>query len=117
MGAPARSATRRAAPRPAPAGPAAAVRIHGQDGGRRRYVRVPRHQDRNYVARVGDTMDGTYRVDSIDDNGVVVTYLPLKQKQTLAFGEAAHGRRRAAEAPAAGREARRRRCRRLMDED
>ena len=45
------------------------------------------NQDRNYVARVGDTLDGTYRVDSIDDNGLVVTYLPLKQKQTLAFGD------------------------------
>jgi hypothetical protein len=45
-------------------------------------------QDRNYTARVGDTLDGTYRIESIDDHAVVVTYLPLKQKQTLPFGEA-----------------------------
>ena len=41
------------------------------------------NEDRNYVARVGETLDGTYRVERIADNEMVVTYLPLKIKQTL----------------------------------
>jgi hypothetical protein len=45
-------------------------------------------QDRNYVVRAGDTIDGTYRVERIGDDGLVVTYLPLKIQQTLPFGEA-----------------------------
>ena len=44
------------------------------------------NEDRNYVARVGETLDGTYRVERIADNELVVTYLPLKIKQTLPFG-------------------------------
>jgi len=43
-------------------------------------------EDRNYIARVGETLDGTYRVERIADNELVVTYLPLKIKQTLPFG-------------------------------
>ena len=42
-------------------------------------------QDRNYVVRAGDTIDGTYRVERIADDGLVVTYLPLKIQQTLPF--------------------------------
>ena len=45
-------------------------------------------QDRNYVVRAGDTIDGTYRVERVGDDGLVVTYLPLKIQQTLPFGEA-----------------------------
>ncbi|HTO47432.1 MAG TPA: hypothetical protein VML91_07315 [Burkholderiales bacterium] len=44
------------------------------------------NEDRNYIARVGETLDGTYRVERIADNELVVTYLPLKIKQTLPFG-------------------------------
>ena len=53
-------------------------------------------QDRNYVVRAGDTIDGTYRVERIGDDALVVTYLPLKIQQTLPFGEPG-----AAPAPAA----------------
>ena len=42
--------------------------------------------DRNFIARVGETLDGTYRVERIADNELVVTYLPLKIKQTLPLG-------------------------------
>jgi len=35
------------------------------------------------VAGVGDVIDGTYRVESLSPSGVVVTYLPLNQRQTL----------------------------------
>ena len=44
-------------------------------------------QDRNYIVRAGDTIDGTYRVERIGDDALVVTYLPLKIQQTLPFGE------------------------------
>jgi len=45
-------------------------------------------QDRNYVVRAGDTIEGTYRVERVADDGLVVTYLPLKIQQTLPFREA-----------------------------
>jgi len=44
------------------------------------------NEDRNFIARVGETLDGTYRVERIADNELVVTYLPLKIKQTLPLG-------------------------------
>jgi hypothetical protein len=43
-------------------------------------------QDRTIVAQAGDTIDGAYRVDEITAAAVVLTYLPLKQKQTLPIG-------------------------------
>jgi hypothetical protein len=43
-------------------------------------------QDRNYAAKVGDTLDGSYRVDGIDAGSVTLTYLPLNMQQTLAIG-------------------------------
>ena len=50
------------------------------------------NEDRNFIARVGETLDGTYRVERIADNELVVTYLPLKIKQTLPFGSDAGAR-------------------------
>ena len=44
------------------------------------------NEDRNFIARVGETLAGAYRVERIADNELVVTYLPLKIKQTLPFG-------------------------------
>jgi hypothetical protein len=41
--------------------------------------------DRNLVVREGETFAGSYRVDKIDDQAVTLTYLPLRQKQRLAF--------------------------------
>ena len=43
-------------------------------------------QDRSYAVKVGDVIDGAYRVDAIDMGGVTLTYLPLKMQQTLATG-------------------------------
>jgi hypothetical protein len=43
-------------------------------------------QDRNYVVRPGDTLDGSYRVEAIEESGLALTYLPLGTRQTLAFG-------------------------------
>ncbi len=41
--------------------------------------------DRVFVVRSGDVLDHTYRVDSIDAHRMVVTYLPLKEQQTIAL--------------------------------
>ena len=46
-------------------------------------------EDRNYVVRAGDTIDGTYRIEEIRDAAAVFVYLPLKSKQTLAFAAGA----------------------------
>ena len=43
--------------------------------------------ERNIVARTGETIDDLYRVDSIENGVAEFTYLPLKQKQTLPIGE------------------------------
>ena len=45
-------------------------------------------QDRNYVVKQGETVDGTYRVDDIKGGTMVFTYLPLDQQQILAIGAA-----------------------------
>jgi hypothetical protein len=36
-----------------------------------------------HVVHVGDVIDGAYRIESLSPAKVVVTYLPLKQEQTL----------------------------------
>lgn len=43
--------------------------------------------ERNIVVSAGETIDGLYRVDSIENGVAVFTYLPMKQKQTLPIGE------------------------------
>ncbi len=42
--------------------------------------------DKNYAIKPGDTLDGSYRVDSVDAQRVVFTYLPLNMQQTLVIG-------------------------------
>src|SRR5262245_14792642 len=43
-------------------------------------------QDDIYAVKVGDTIGGAYRVEEINGSEVVLTYLPLKQRQTLQIG-------------------------------
>ena len=43
-------------------------------------------QDDVYAVKAGDTIDGVYRVEGISGSEVVLTYLPLKQRQTLPIG-------------------------------
>jgi hypothetical protein len=42
--------------------------------------------DRNLVVKPGDLIDNTYKVEEVTDSSVVLTYLPMKQRQTLAIG-------------------------------
>lgn len=40
-------------------------------------------QDTNYAVKKGDVINGTYRVEEVESGRVVLTYLPLDQRQTL----------------------------------
>jgi hypothetical protein len=42
-------------------------------------------QGDNYMVRAGDTLDGTYRVEEVGDEALVLMYLPLRAKQILPF--------------------------------
>jgi hypothetical protein len=42
--------------------------------------------DKPYVARQGDVLDGQYRIDAINPPILELTYLPLEQKQMLNIG-------------------------------
>jgi hypothetical protein len=46
-------------------------------------------QDRNYIVRSGETLEGRYRVEAIEEERLVVNYLPLNMRQTLTFKSAA----------------------------
>jgi hypothetical protein len=43
-------------------------------------------QDRTYAVSAGDEIEGSYRVDNVVPPVMTITYLPLKQQQTLAVG-------------------------------
>ena len=43
-------------------------------------------QGTNYSVKQGDQIDGTYRIDQISPQAVVLTYLPLNIRQTLPIG-------------------------------
>jgi hypothetical protein len=42
--------------------------------------------DRNLVVKPGDVIDNTYKVEQVTDSAVVLTYMPMNQRQTLAIG-------------------------------
>ena len=42
--------------------------------------------DRNLVVKPGDLIDNTYKVEQVTESTVVLTYLPMNQRQTLAIG-------------------------------
>jgi hypothetical protein len=43
--------------------------------------------DRSYAVRIGDVLDGRYKVDDIKERTMVLTYLPLQQQQMLNIGD------------------------------
>jgi hypothetical protein len=45
-------------------------------------------QDRSYVVKQGETIDGAYKIEDIKGGTLVFTYLPLGQQQILAIGAA-----------------------------
>jgi len=43
--------------------------------------------DENYIAKIGEKIDDQYRLDTINDESVTLTYLPLNAKQTLSIND------------------------------
>jgi len=43
-------------------------------------------QERNYVVKAGDTIDGMYKVEALTPSMMTLVYLPLNIKQTLMIG-------------------------------
>lgn len=43
-------------------------------------------QDRNYIVRAGDTLHDTYVVEAVEDQRLVLKYLPLGVRQALPLG-------------------------------
>jgi hypothetical protein len=43
--------------------------------------------DQTHIVRVGQVLDGIYRVDKIEPPSLALTYLPLNQAQTLSIGD------------------------------
>lgn len=56
-----------------------------QDGADTLYFLVK--GDRVYDVKVGDVLDGTYRIDSVSNGQLIFTYLPLNTSQGLRLGE------------------------------
>lgn len=72
----------RPAPPPAPpAPPRLPFTLEGwaDDGGD---IAILRRDERIYIVRVGDVIDGTYRVEAIERGAVTFMYLPLERRQT-----------------------------------
>ena len=42
--------------------------------------------ERNLVLKPGDVVDNIYKLEEVTDSAVVLTYLPLSQRQTLSIG-------------------------------
>ena len=73
-------------PAEVPAAPPLPFRVLGSylQGGQT-YVFL-QYQDQNLVARVGDTLLDTYRVQSLEGSTMTLQYLPLAQTQVLEIG-------------------------------
>lgn len=80
------------APAPAPVAPPLAIKYLGRvsDGRTTRVFLM--HQDKNHVARIGERIDGLYRLDSIREDALELTYLPLGIKQKLVIDEKTPGK-------------------------
>ena len=76
-----------AAAPPVPQPPPMPYTYTGRMEERGRTVLFLSRQQRVVLAREGETLDGTYRVDRITPWSVDFTYLPLKQKQSLNFAQ------------------------------
>lgn len=74
-------------PPPPPQAPALPFRVLGRyvDGGEE--TLFLQHAERAVAVRVGDVLDGQYRVESLAAGVLTLIYLPLNQRQTLDIGE------------------------------
>lgn len=49
------------------------------------------NNNHQYIARLSDILDNTYKVDKITEKSAVLTYLPLNIQQELVFNSSAVG--------------------------
>jgi hypothetical protein len=71
---------------PAPAAPPLPFAFFGRMQEEGRTVVFLARGARTFTVAAGDTIDGVYRIEEIGRENVVLTYLPLKQTQTLHIG-------------------------------
>ena len=76
----------RAAPAPAPTAPPLPYTVLGRKREDGTWQVFLASGDDVHIARQGDVLDDTYRVEEIGPTAMVLTYLPLGMRQTLALG-------------------------------
>lgn len=74
------------APPPKPVAPPLPFRFLGRLIDQDQVVIFVAQVDQNISLHQGDTIDNLYRVESIDDQRVVLTYLPLNEQQVMNIG-------------------------------
>lgn len=70
----------------APVAPALPYTYFGRMTEEGRTVVFLQRGERSYTVGTGDVLENTYRVDDITPTAVILTYLPLKQRQSLQMG-------------------------------
>ena len=77
-----------APPPPAPSAPSLPFTFLGRMVDSDSTVIFLSKQDQSYIVKINSVLDKDYRVDMINNDQVVFTYLPLNIQQTLSFGQA-----------------------------
>jgi hypothetical protein len=73
-------------PPPAPSAPSLPYAYLGKMEEDGKTVAFLGKQDNNYSVRIGETIDGLYRLEEISDQSITLVYLPLDKKQMLPIG-------------------------------
>jgi hypothetical protein len=76
------------APPPPPQAPPLPFQYLGRYADAGQEVIFLQRNDQNLVVRVGDTLEGVYKLNGLNDNVLNFTYLPLMQPQTLSMNPA-----------------------------
>jgi hypothetical protein len=76
-----------AIPPPAPSAPALPYTFLGKKHESGVWEIYLARGEQSFIAREGQVLEGTYRVDAIAPPSLKLTYLPLNQAQTLAIGD------------------------------
>jgi len=75
------------APQPAPTPPPLQFKYIGKAiEGNQTWVFLTQDNE-NYIAKIGEKIDDQYRLDTINDESVTLTYLPLNAKQILPIND------------------------------
>jgi hypothetical protein len=75
-------------PEPAPQAPPLPFQFLGRYKDAGQVAIFLQHADQNLVVRVGDVLQGQYKVESLTDTALHLIYLPLNQPQTLTLSAA-----------------------------